>query len=69
ASGYSQGAQQHDIVFPDKTNLFKDWAKELEAYAQSERFLKTADYWRRLEQERICELPKDRAAAQRKAEN
>ncbi|WP_261378075.1 condensation domain-containing protein, partial [Bacillus paralicheniformis] len=69
ASGYSQAAQQHDIVFPDKTNSFKDWAKELEAYAQTERFLKTADYWRRLEQERICELPKDRAAAERKAEN
>ncbi|MHC5290487.1 lichenysin non-ribosomal peptide synthetase LicB [Bacillus licheniformis] len=69
ASGYSQAAQQHDVVFPDKTNSFKDWAEALEAYAQTERFLKTADYWRRLEQERICELPKDRAAAERKAEN
>ncbi|QHZ48659.1 non-ribosomal peptide synthetase [Bacillus sp. NSP9.1] len=69
ASGYLQAAQRQDIVFPDKTNSFKDWAEELEAYAQSERFRKTADYWRSLEEERIPALPKDHTAAERKVKD
>ncbi|KAA6449502.1 non-ribosomal peptide synthetase [Bacillus swezeyi] len=69
AAGYLQAEKQQEIVFPDKTNSFRDWAEELEFYAQSEQFLKTAEYWRQLEKESVPALPKDHAVAERKVKD
>ncbi|MEC0494506.1 non-ribosomal peptide synthetase [Bacillus glycinifermentans] len=69
AAGYQQAAKNQDIVLPDKTNSFKDWAEELAVYAQSEQFLKTCGYWRELEKERVPALPKDRIVSERKTKD
>ncbi|TDF92725.1 non-ribosomal peptide synthetase [Paenibacillus piri] len=61
ASGYEQAAQGRSIVFQDKTDSFKQWAEQLESYANSQLFLKQSEYWRQLEAEPVMPLPKDNA--------
>ncbi|PZE20566.1 non-ribosomal peptide synthetase [Paenibacillus xerothermodurans] len=62
AGGYLQAVRGEEVSLPDKTNSFKDWAEGLQAYADSPAFLKQADYWQRIENERIMPLPKDNAS-------
>ncbi|MCY8926608.1 condensation domain-containing protein, partial [Bacillus atrophaeus] len=59
ASGYLQAEKQEDIVFPPKTNSFKDWGEELLAFSQSEQLSKQADYWEQIDAEHISPVPKD----------
>ncbi|MBJ7896239.1 non-ribosomal peptide synthetase, partial [Bacillus atrophaeus] len=59
ASGYLQAEKQEDIVFPPKTNSFKDWGEELLAFSQSEQLSKQADYWEQIDAQHISPVPKD----------
>ncbi|ANY69397.1 non-ribosomal peptide synthetase [Paenibacillus sp. BIHB 4019] len=69
ASGYAQAKQGQNIVFQEKTNSYKDWAAGLAAYADSEAFLKQADYWRQIERMSISPLPSDNVVRERKAKD
>jgi non-ribosomal peptide synthase protein (TIGR01720 family) len=63
ASGYKQAFKKQPIVFQEKTNSFKEWAEQLETFANSESFLKQSDFWRQIEAEPIMPLPKDNAVS------
>ncbi|MCV0025607.1 surfactin non-ribosomal peptide synthetase SrfAB [Bacillus sp. XT-2] len=59
ASGYVQAENEEKIVFPQKTNSFKDWAEELAAFSQSAHLLQQAEYWAQIDAEEVSAVPKD----------
>ncbi|WP_306373041.1 surfactin non-ribosomal peptide synthetase SrfAA [Bacillus subtilis] len=65
ASGYMQAEKEESLVFPQKTNSFKDWAEELAAFSQSAHLLQQAEYWSQIAAEQISPLPKDCETEQR----
>ncbi|QHZ56608.1 tyrocidine non-ribosomal peptide synthetase TycB [Brevibacillus sp. NSP2.1] len=67
SSAYAQALHQQEIVLPKKTDSFKDWAAQLQAYADSDELLREAAYWHNLESTATAAaLPTDFAAADRK---
>lgn len=65
ASGYMQAEKEESLVFPQKTNSFKDWAEELAAFSQSAHLLQQAEYWSQIAAEQVSPLPKDCKTEQR----
>ncbi|MGB9943784.1 surfactin non-ribosomal peptide synthetase SrfAA [Bacillus subtilis] len=65
ASGYMQAEKEESLVFPQKTNSFKDWAEELAAFSQSAHLLQQAEYWSQIAAEQVSPLPKDCETEQR----
>ncbi|KIO56928.1 Long-chain-fatty-acid--CoA ligase [Bacillus subtilis] len=65
ASGYMQAEKEESLVFPQKTNSFKDWAEELAAFSQSAHLLQQAIYWSQIAAEQVSPLPKDCKTEQR----
>ncbi|MCY9027723.1 surfactin non-ribosomal peptide synthetase SrfAA [Bacillus inaquosorum] len=65
ASGYMQAEKEGNIVFPQKTNSFKDWAEELAAFSQSAHLLQQAEYWAQIDAEQVSPVPKDYETVQR----
>ncbi|MED1805344.1 surfactin non-ribosomal peptide synthetase SrfAA [Bacillus subtilis] len=65
ASGYMQAEKEESLVFPQKTNSFKDWAEELAAFSQSAHLLQQAEYWSQIAAEQVSLLPKDCKTEQR----
>ncbi|MED1944045.1 MULTISPECIES: tyrocidine non-ribosomal peptide synthetase TycB [Brevibacillus] len=67
SSAYSQALQNQEIVLPKKTDSYKDWAAQLESYAQSDELLREATYWHNLESTTTpVALPTDFVTADRK---
>lgn len=56
ARAYLQGINDQSIVFPDKTNSYKDWAVRLLDYSNSEELLKEIDYWKEIQKVEIQAL-------------
>ncbi|MCY8121175.1 surfactin non-ribosomal peptide synthetase SrfAA [Bacillus spizizenii] len=65
ASGYVQAEKEGSVVFPQKTNSFKDWAEELAAFSQSADLLQQAEYWSQIDAEQVSPVPKDYETEQR----
>ncbi|WP_439846177.1 surfactin non-ribosomal peptide synthetase SrfAB [Bacillus spizizenii] len=65
ASGYVQAEKEGSVVFPQKTNSFKDWAEELAAFGQSADLLQQAEYWSQIDAEQVSPVPKDYETEQR----
>ncbi|NQF12990.1 tyrocidine non-ribosomal peptide synthetase TycA [Brevibacillus sp. HB1.3] len=60
ATAYSQVLAGKDIVLPEKTDSFKNWAGWLNEYANSDELLREIPYWENLESgARNAVLPKD----------
>jgi surfactin family lipopeptide synthetase A/lichenysin synthetase A len=66
ANGYAQAEKGETIILPDKTNSYREWATRLRQYANSKSLLKEIDYWRRLENVSIANLPKDSETVERR---
>ena len=58
-TAYSQLSLSESVQFPPKTTSFKDWARRLLEYAQSEAVGKEIIYWLREERQPIARLPVD----------
>ncbi|MCY8733899.1 condensation domain-containing protein, partial [Bacillus inaquosorum] len=65
ASGYMQAEKEENVVFPQKTNSFKDWAEELAGFSQSTHLLQQAEYWAQIDAEQVSPVPKDYETVQR----
>ncbi|MDC0759479.1 tyrocidine non-ribosomal peptide synthetase TycA [Brevibacillus sp. AG] len=60
ATAYSQVLAGKEIVLPEKTDSFKNWAVWLNEYANSDELVREIPYWENLESEaRHASLPKD----------
>lgn len=67
ASAYAQAQKQQEIVLPKKTDSFKDWAAQLQRYADSDELLREVPYWHNLETTTApAALPTDFDTADRK---
>lgn len=67
SSAYSQALHQQEIVLPKKTDSFKDWAAQLQKYADSDELLREVAYWHNLETTTTtAALPTDFVTADRK---
>jgi len=58
-SGYSQAERGEPVVFPDKTDSYRDWAERLQTYATSESLLRQLPYWAEVESLPYAELAPD----------
>ncbi|MGE6631994.1 condensation domain-containing protein, partial [Bacillus sp. NPDC077027] len=56
---YKQVEQGHDMILPQKTHSFKEWADALALYAQSKQLKSQQAYWEAIEQVQIEALPVD----------
>jgi amino acid adenylation domain-containing protein/non-ribosomal peptide synthase protein (TIGR01720 family) len=59
ASAYRQAINGSEITLQEKTDSYQQWAKELQAYANSKEFRKEQAYWRELEESEVKPLPGD----------
>ncbi|MGG4446407.1 tyrocidine non-ribosomal peptide synthetase TycA [Brevibacillus porteri] len=60
ATAYSQVLAGKEIILPEKTDSFKNWAVWLNEYANSDELVREIPYWENLESEaRHASLPKD----------
>lgn len=66
ATGYKQLLNNQSISFPEKTDSFKDWAKKLNEYSNSEKVLQEIDYWKSISEVKANVLKKDKFVASRK---
>ncbi len=57
--GYNQVLNNMEIKFEGKTDSYMEWSEKLNIRANSEEFMKEADYWVKMGKNRIAELPKD----------
>lgn len=60
ADAYKKIVQGKDVVFPDKTNSYKEWTEFLEQYSNCKEIHKQLEYWNALENEKCDELLKDK---------
>ncbi|WP_121641867.1 surfactin non-ribosomal peptide synthetase SrfAA [Bacillus vallismortis] len=61
AAVYTQLEQDNELVLPQKTHSFAEYAERLQDFANSKAFLKEKEYWRQLEEQTVAaKLPKDR---------
>jgi non-ribosomal peptide synthase protein (TIGR01720 family) len=60
AQAYQQLAAGKPVQLPLKTTSFKEWAEQLEAYAQSAALRRELSYWLATLREPIAQLPVDR---------
>ncbi|MEA3221837.1 MAG: condensation domain-containing protein, partial [Thermodesulfobacteriota bacterium] len=58
-AGYDQTLKSEEIILPDKTTSYRDWAISLNEYARSDGILKEASYWEGVLHDGIPELPID----------
>ncbi|MBA4532700.1 non-ribosomal peptide synthetase [Brevibacillus halotolerans] len=60
STAYSQALLHQDITLPDKTDSVKDWAIQMQKYANSETIIKEMEYWENLEKTaKMTMLPRD----------
>ncbi|MCY9264016.1 amino acid adenylation domain-containing protein [Bacillus haynesii] len=58
-AGYKQALAGKEIVFPEKTDSYQTYAKQLTDYATSQQLLREIDYWTEREKTIVEPLPKD----------
>jgi amino acid adenylation domain-containing protein/thioester reductase-like protein/non-ribosomal peptide synthase protein (TIGR01720 family) len=58
-TGFQQVEKGEEIIFQDKTDSFKNWANKLKEYADSSNALRELEYWGKLEETSVKELPGD----------
>jgi len=58
-ASYDQTSKSEEIILPDKTTSYRDWAISLNEYARSDGILKEASYWEGILPDSIPELPVD----------
>lgn len=58
-TGYKQALEGKEIVFPEKTDSYQTYAKQLTDYATSQQLLREIDYWTEREKTIVKPLPKD----------
>ena len=58
-SGYRQAERDEPVVFPDKTDAYRDWAERLQTYATSEALLRQLPYWEEVESQPYAALAPD----------
>ncbi|MCP4155379.1 MAG: non-ribosomal peptide synthetase, partial [bacterium] len=57
--GYTRAAEKKDIVFQEKTDSFKDWARCLTKYADSRQLFKEIPFWKTIDETIVEKLPVD----------
>ena len=57
--GYDQALKSEEIVLPEKTTSFRDWAILLEEYAKRDDVLKELSYWEKVLPNRVPDIPID----------
>ncbi|WP_121605185.1 non-ribosomal peptide synthetase [Virgibacillus sp. Bac332] len=57
--GISQASSSNNIKLTSKTTSYKEWAEQLRNYANSRNFKDEKDYWSKIENQQVEDLPKD----------
>ncbi|MCP4216968.1 MAG: amino acid adenylation domain-containing protein, partial [bacterium] len=60
STGYQQAVDGAEVVFPEKTDSFKEWSERLQVYAAGRALLRQKDYWRNLDLTAVPPLPEER---------
>ncbi|WP_160647578.1 non-ribosomal peptide synthetase [Chengkuizengella marina] len=58
-NGYVSLMNGEEIIFPEKTDSFQKWVSCLDEYSKSRELLLELDYWKRIEDKILPEIPKD----------
>ncbi|MDP4143547.1 MAG: amino acid adenylation domain-containing protein [Bacillota bacterium] len=66
ATGYKQLLNNQSISFPEKTDSFKHWAKQLKEYSNTEKALQEINYWKSVNKASVNVLKKDNLVTDRK---
>ncbi|MCP4154056.1 MAG: amino acid adenylation domain-containing protein, partial [bacterium] len=61
-TGCEQALKGEPVVFQEKTDSFKEWARQQQEYAESKSILRELEYWKKIETAHIPPLPRDRQA-------
>ncbi|MCP5053520.1 MAG: hypothetical protein GY940_40515, partial [bacterium] len=65
-TGYQQEQKGEEIKFPEKTDSYRQWARQLSQYAASNEILDQLDYWRKIENAALEPLPADQIVEKEK---